>query len=304
MTAAPATAAAPSSRRGPGRPRLAPYLFILPFFIVFGTFGLYALLNSFGLSFTSWRGVRGGEFIGLDNYLNLLGDNSFRRALFNTAGVWLLTVPVLSFGGLALAWMLQSKLVRFRGVFRAVFFLPVLPSLVVVGITFLLLLDPQYGLPNLLLRQLGLAPISLKTDPLVAVPVLSLVVIWRWLGFNMVIQLAGLQALSDEPIESARIDGASEWQVFWRVVVPMSKPVLLFSFINSTIGTFNLFDEAYMLFGTQGGPGEAGLVVGTFIFRDAFEFFRLGYASAAAYAVAVLVFIASVVQLRVARDAS
>ncbi len=284
--------------------KLVPYAFLAPFFVVFGIFGLFAVIASLGLSFTDWQGVQGGTFVGVENYQRALADESFRRAVANTAAVWILTVPILSFGGLALAWSLESKVVRFKSLLRTVFFLPVLPSLVVVGITFLLLLDPQYGLPNIALQRLGISPINLHTDAFAAIPVLSLVVLWRWVGFNMVIQLAGLQSLSHEVLESARIDGASEWQLFWRMVVPMSKPVLVFAFVNSTIGTFNLFDEPYMLFGTQGGPGEAGLVVGTLLFREAFEFFHLGYASAIAYGLAIVVFVFSLLQLRTVRDAT
>ncbi len=302
ITAAPAPAAPRPRRRRPGR--LVPYLFIAPFFTVFAVFALFAILGSLALSFTDWQGVRGGSWVGLENYGRLAQDDSFRRAVFQTAMVWVLTVPILSFGSLALAWVLESKLVPLRSVFRTLYFLPVLPSLVVVGITFLLLLDPQYGLPNIALQQLGLPAINTKTNPAVAIPVLSLVVIWRWLWFNVIIQLAGLQSLPRETLEAARLDRANEWQIFWRIVVPMSKPVLIFAFINSTIGTFNLFDEAYMLFGTQGGPGESGLVVGTLLYRQAFELFNLGYASAIAYAVAVMVFLVSLIQLRWARDAT
>jgi len=285
-------------RRAP----VAPFLFIAPFFVVFALFQLFGILSSFALSFTDWEGVNGGSFIGLDNYERLLSDDSFRRAFLQTAEVWILTVPILSFGSLALAWTLESKLVRFKSLFRTLYFLPVLPSLVVVGITFLLLMDPQYGLPAIALERIGLGIPNIKTDPAVAIPVLALVIIWRWIGFNLVIQIAGLQSLPRETLEAARLDQASEWQLFWRVVVPMSKPVLIFTFVNSTIGTFNLFDEAYMLFGTQGGPSESGLVVGTLLFRESFEFFHLGYASSIAYALAVVVFLASLIQLRLARD--
>lgn len=302
-SATPAATGRTVARSEKVNPKLVPFVFLAPFFIVFGVFGLFAVIASLGLSFTDWQGVQGGTFVGLENYQRALADDSFRRAFANTAAVWILTVPILSFGGLALAWALESKLVRFKSLLRTVFFIPVLPSLVVVGITFLLLLDPQYGLPNIALRKLGISPINLHTEAFAAIPVLSLVVLWRWLGFNMVIQLAGLQSLSHEVLESARLDGASEWQLFWRVVVPMSKPILVFAFVNSTIGTFNLFDEPYMLFGTQGGPGEAGLVVGTLLFREAFEFFELGYASAIAYGLAIVVFVFSLIQLRTVRDA-
>lgn len=281
---------------------LAPYLFIAPFLVLFAVFGLFAILASFGLSFTNWSGIMGGSFVGLDNYARLLKDASFQRAFLHTVALWFLTVPLLSFGGLAMAWFLESRLVRFKQIFRLAFFLPVLPSLVVVGILFLLLLDPQYGLPNLALRSLGIPSLNIKANEAAAVPILALVVIWRWFGYNMTIHLAGLQALSRETLQAARLDGANSWHVFWRVVVPMSKPILLFTSVLSTIGIFNLFDEPYVLYGTQGGPGEAGLTLGTYLYRQAFENFNLGYASAIAYTIAIVVFIVSFIQIRVVRD--
>lgn len=282
--------------------RWTPYLFLSPFLLLFGIFGALAVTVSLVLSFTNWQGVAGGEFVGLDNYAKLVTEPSFRQALAHTVVVWCLTVPVLSFGGLALAWVLQSRLVRMKALLRTLFFLPVLPSLVVTGLVFLLLLDPRYGLPNVALRSLGLDPINLRVDPAVSVPLVAVIVIWRWLGYNMIIHLAGLQAISTDVLQAARVDGAGGWRLFWHVVVPMSKPVLVFTAVLSTIGVFNLFDEPYILFGTQGGPEQAGLMLGPLMFREAFENFDLGYASAIAYALTVMVVVASLVQARMGRD--
>lgn len=286
------------------RVRLAPYLFVAPFFLVFAVFGLFPIIASFLLSLTNWQGVNGGDFIGLANYARLLSDNSFRTAFGHTVLMWLLVVPTLSFGGLVLAWITESRLVRFRRVLRTVFLLPVMPPLIVVAIIFLLLLDPTYGLPNQLLRAVGLGTINIRTSEGVALPVVATMVIWRWLGYNMTIHLAGLQSLPSEVIEAARVDGASAWRLFWRVVVPLSTPVLVFTAVQSTVGVFNIFDEPYVLFGTQGGPGEAGLMTGPLLYREAFQFFHVGYASAIAYALAAVVFIASLVQLRALRHES
>lgn len=282
--------------------RWAPYLFLSPFLLFFGVFGVLAVAISLGLSFTNWRGAVGGEFVGLDNYIKLVTEPSFLQALVHTVVVWCLTVPVLSFGGLALAWALQSRVVRMKTLLRTVFFLPVLPSLVVTGVVFLLLLDPRYGLPNVALRAMGFDPINIRVDAAVSVPLIAVIVIWRWLGYNMVIHLAGLQAMSTDVLQAARVDGAGGWRLFWQVVVPMSKPMLLFTTALSTIGVFNLFDEPYILFGTQGGPEQSGLMLGPLMFREAFENFDLGYASAIAYALTVMVVVASLAQARLARD--
>lgn len=285
-------------------PRVVPYVFVSPFFLLFGVFGLFAIAISLAISFSDWEGLRGGTFNGLDNYTTLVGDPVFRHALLNTILLWLLVVPVLSFASLGLAWTLRWRLVRLRDTLRTVFFLPALPSLVVVGIGFILLLDPMYGLPNMALDALGLGPINLATDSGAAVPVLAVVIVWRYLGYNMVIHLAGLASLPGDLLDAARVDGAGRWQVFRRIVVPMSKRVLVFTAVLSTFGVFNLFDEAYVLFGTQGGPKESGLVLGTLVYREGFVDFNIGYAAAMSYVMTLLVLIAALIQLRFTRDES
>jgi lactose/L-arabinose transport system permease protein len=279
-----------------------PYALISPFFVIFAVFSLYAIGDSLYLSFTSQQGVAGGKFVGFANYVRLFKDDSYHQALINTAYMWLMTVPLLSLGSLAVAWMIQSPLVRFQGFLRGMLFLPVVPSIVVSAITILLLLDPNFGLPNLLLQKIGFPALNIRAQQSAAVPVLALVVIWRWFGYNVVIHAAGLQSLPASVLEAAKIDGAGAWQVFWLVVVPMSRPMIVFTFIASTIGVFNLFDEPYVLFGTGGGPAEAGLLPGPLLFRTGFSEFRLGYASAMAYALAVIIFIASLFQLRLTRE--
>ena len=300
----PRDATAEAPHRAARRPRFdwRPYLLISPFFLVFAVFELYAIANSLYLSFTNQQGIAGGKLIGLANYAHLLRDESYHRALVNTAKMWVLTVPILSLGSLAVAWMIQSPLVRFKSFLRGTLFLPVIPSIVVSAITILLLLDPNFGLPNLALQKLGFPALNIRAQQSAAVPVLALVVIWRWFGYNVVIHASGLQSLSHSVLEAARIDGANAWQIFWRVVVPMSRPMIVFTLISSTIGIFNLFDEPYVMFGTGGGPAEAGLLPGPLLFRTGFVSFRLGYASAMAYALAVIIFIASLLQLRLSRE--
>ena len=293
---------APPRRRRRGRAGATGYLFIAPFFLVFLVFQAFALLAAFALSLTDWKGVQGGQFIGATNYLALLNDRQFLLALGHTALLWVMTVPLLSLGGLGLAYAVNSTLVRWAGALRALLFLPILPSLVVVGSLFLLLLDPTFGLPNRLLGALGIPAISLKTNPAVALPVLAAVTVWRYIGYNMVIHLAALQNLSTAVLESAELDGASSWQRFWHVVVPMSKPMLVFTTVLSTIGVINLFDEPYVLFGSEAGPGQAGLMLGPYMYRQGFEYFNLGYASAITYALAAIAFIFSLLQIRAGRD--
>jgi lactose/L-arabinose transport system permease protein len=302
-TRSPRAARPPRRKPGHGkRNNPVAYLLIAPFIIVFLVFQAFALAASLGLSFTDWHGSSGGSWVGLGNYTALFQDPAFILALWHTALLWVLTVPILSFGGLALAYLLMSSLVRWARTLRTLLFVPTMPSLVVAGTIFLLLLDPSIGLPAKVFTALGLEPINIHTDPGVAIPVLAVIVIWRWLGYNMIIHLAALQNLPHEVIESATLDRATRWQIFWKIVVPMSKPMLLFTTVISTIGIAGLFDEPYVLFGSSGGPSQGGLTLGVFMYREGFQYFNLGYASAITYVIAIIVFIFALIQMRVSSD--
>lgn len=288
--------------RRPGRSNRAAYVFIAPFLIVFAVFQAFALVASLVLSLTNWRGAAGGVWVGLGNYTALFRDPNFLTALWHTGVLWVLTVPILSLGGLALGYLLMSPLVKLSKMFRTLLFVPTMPSLVVAGTLFLLLLDPSVGLPAQLFKAVGLPPIDLRTDPAVAIPVLAVVTLWRFLGYNMVIHLAALQNLPTEIIESATLDRATRWQIFWRIVVPTSRPMLLFTTVVSTIGIAGLFDEPYVLFGSSGGPSQGGLTLGVFMYREGFQYFNLGYASAITYVIAIIVFLFALIQMRASRE--
>ena len=161
---------------------------------------------------------------------------------------------------LVFAVMLNSQRVRFRGFFRTVYFLPVVTSLVITGLIFSFLFSSSFGLVNRLLEPLGIAPINWLADPTWMKPVLILALLWRWTGNDMVIMLAGLQSIPADLYEAARVDGASGPQMFWHITVPLMRPVILFDAIISTIGTFNLFAEPFVLFGPgrRDRPGRAG----------------------------------------------
>lgn len=280
------------------RDRLAAYAFISPFVIAFGVFGLFAGAASFALSFTDWQGVAEGNFIGIANYMAMLGDTSLLRALFNTVLVALVVVPLLTFGSLALAWVIESRIIRFKPVIRTMFLLPVLPSLVVVAFIFLWMMDPDYGLIGDMFSAVGLTPVNIRVDSAAALPLISTTIIWRSFGFALVIQLAGLQAFPSQVREAAIVDGAGRWSYFWQVLVPMQRQVLVFVSVLTTIGVFNAFEEPYVLFGPNGGRAESGLMLGTYLFRTGFVDFDIGYTSAIAYLMVVIMVVLALVQLR------
>lgn len=279
--------------------RAAPYVFISPFYLVFLAFGLLPIIYSLAVSLYDWRGVTPGDYVGLANYRVLFHDPAFFKALRNTLYVWIGSVPPMIFLALVFAVLLNSPRVRFRGFFRTIYFLPVVTSLVITGLIFNFLFSTTFGLVNRLLEPMGIGPINWLSDPSWMKLTLILALLWRWTGNDMVIMLAGLQSISPDFYEAARVDGASGFQTFWHITVPLMRPVILFDAIISTIGTFNLFAEPYVLFGgPNGGIGQAGLVTGTLLYQNAFVYFKFGYGAALAWVLAVIIFVLSMIQLK------
>ena len=274
------------------KPRYAPYFFIAPFFLLFGVFMVYPLLDSIRLSTYNVRGMQHQTFVGFENIERLLADPLFWTALWNTAyfalGSLLLQLPV----ALGLALLLSNARLKGRNLFRLSFFSPVLISGVFIAVIFYLLYDRRYGLVN---KVLGFE-IPWLQDPALVMPALVLAGVWRWAGFNMVYFLAGLQSIRRELYEAAAVDGAGTWQTFIHVTIPALRPVIAFVVITSMIGSFQLFDLPYVL--TEGGPGNASMTMVMYLYKHGFEFINLGYAATIGWALAVIIGIISIIQVR------
>ncbi|MFI8106072.1 carbohydrate ABC transporter permease [Streptomyces sp. NPDC086023] len=300
LTAARATttpaAGAGAGRRPRRRGRAAPYLFLLPALLLFAVFRLYPIGRSFVLSL--YRSTGGTEqFAGAANYTRLLHDPLFWTALENTALILAVQVPVMLALATGLAVALDSRLLRARALFRLGFFLPMVTGLVAYGIVFSVLLNQEYGLVNWLLGLVGGGPVPWLTDPLWARVSLGLALTWHYTGYNAVILLARLQTVPAELYDAAAVDGAGPWAAFRHVTLPGLRPALLLTAVLSTIGTLQLFDEPYVL--TGGGPDNATLTIGVYLYQNAFKFFDFGYASAIAYALTVLIGLLGLIQFRV-----
>lgn len=283
------------------RRRLAPYLFISPFFIGYAIFFLYPVLWALYLSFFQQVGI-GSEpkFVGLQNYANLLSDDTFRTALVNTsyyaAGSIFLIVPL----ALLLAVVLFMRSLRGREFFRLFFFSPNITSGVVVGIIFTLVFSADYGLiNNYILKPLGMPAVRWLQDPQWIMPAIIILGIWRFTGINALYFMAGLQNVSEEVREAAMIDGATRWQVFRYVTLPLLRPVMVFVLTFAIIGSYNLFAEPSILVGAQGGPNNAGLFMTMYLYLTGFRFMKFGYASAIGYALALIILVLTLIQLRV-----
>jgi lactose/L-arabinose transport system permease protein len=273
-----------------------PYLFISPFYILFLIFGVYPILFSLYLSFTEWKGLGPIKFVGLRNFELLLKDKIFWQSMTNGVILFFMYVPIMTFLALVLAMILNSKRVRGFRFFRTLLFIPYIMNIVAAGFTFRLLLNQKYGLVNALLGIFNIAPVPWLESVWGGRVSLCLLVIWAWLGYNMVIMLAGLQTIPGELTEAALIDGASSTQAFFYVTIPLMRPVILFSVVLSTMGSFNLFSEIYNL--TGGGPINATLTPVIVIFDQAFGNFRLGYASAMSYLYFLILFVLTLLQFR------
>lgn len=272
------------------------YIFISPFFILYAIFGLYPLLLSLYLSIAEWKGVGPIKLVGLNNFARLLEDKVFWQSMINGITLFFLYVPVMLFLALVLAVILNSKRIRGFQFFRTLIFLPFITNMAAAGFAFRILLTKNNGLINIVLGQLHLPPVPWLEEMWMARVSLALLIIWAWLGYNMVIMLAGLQTIPKDLTEAALVDGASNTQAFFNITIPLMRPVILFCAVTSTIGSFGLFAEVASL--TGGGPANATITPMIRIFNVAFRSLQLGYASAMAYTFFAIIFILTLLQMR------
>lgn len=224
------------------------YAYVAPFYILFAIFGLFPIVAGFGLSFFRWDGIGPMHFNGVTNYINLFKDSLFWKALSNTLLIGILAhIPIL-LGGLALAYILNSKLVEGENIFKTIYFMPMVTSSVAISIIFQNLFGNNYGIINWFLSLFGQKAINwLGGDGSLIKVAVIVMFAWKWVGWNMVIYLAGMQGISGDIYEAAKIDGASDTRVMFSIVIPLLKPIIVFTIVQSSIGMFNLFTEPFIL---------------------------------------------------------
>jgi ABC-type sugar transport system permease subunit len=276
--------------------KLAPYVFIAPFFILFVSFSLYPILYSFWLSFFKGFGFDKKSFFGLGNYIHLFQDPRYLTAVANTTVYALGCLLILSPLALLVALAINSAFVRWKTLFKMGFFFPVITSSVVIAVIFARVFDKQFGLLNALLNWFHIAPVDWLANKYVVMPSFILIGIWTHLGIFTLFWLAGLNGINKESYEAAAIDGAGSWQTFWRITLPLLRPITLFIVIQAIIGAYNLFAEPMLL--TNGGPSDASLTVTLYMYFQGFENFNVGYASAIAYSMTALLLVLSVLNIK------
>jgi multiple sugar transport system permease protein len=276
---------------------LVGYLFILPALIGFGVFYLYPAVRGLQISFTDWNLLSTPRAVGLANYDAVIHDPKFWSALLITVKYVLWNIPVQTLLAVALA-VAMDRLVRSMFI-KGLLIIPYLLSNVLVGLIFLWMLDPLLGIVNQWLDATPIGKQPFFGSEVQAIPTIALVNIWKHVGFNALLFYAGLQAIPRSIYEAASIDGASESRMFWRITLPLLRPVTVFVLVTSIIGSFQIFDTVAVT--TQGGPVDATKVLVFYIYQNAFAFFKMGYATAMSMVLFALLVVFTLLQLRLLR---
>lgn len=279
------------------------YLFLAPGLLLFSVFTVFALLFAFYLTFHEWSMIEPDKpFVGLDNYKRLAEDERFRRAVINTAYFTGGSVPFTMMIGLGIALLLNQP-IHGRGLFRTLYFLPVVTPFVVVAIVWRWLYNGDFGLFNYYLLKTHLIdePLLWLSDQNLAMPAVILMSIWAGVGFSMVIYLAGLQAVPEELYDAAKVDGAGAFARLRYVTIPMLRPTTLFLLVMGVIGSFQIFTQIFVM--TNGGPVDRTTTMVFYIYEAAFKFYEMGYASTLAYLLFLMLLGLTALQLRLYRRA-
>lgn len=263
-----------------------PYLFLAPALATLLIFFFLPIAAAFLMSTTDFDiyalgNLNRARFVFLENYRQAINDPLFWKALFNTVYFVTVGVPLTIMVSLAAAIALNSQLLRFKKIFRLAFFMPVVTTLVAVAVVWRYFYHPRYGVMNYLLSLAGIPPVDWLGDPNWALPALILLAVWKNFGYNMMIFLAGLQAIPDSLYEAARIDGANRWQQHLHVTIPQLAPTTFFVVIITVIGYFQFFAEPYVM--TQGGPLNATLSIVLYLYQQGFRWWQMGYSTAIAF---------------------
>lgn len=276
-------------------------LFIIPSIILITAFVFYPMGQAFITSLQSGMG-NNLNFVGIDNYKRLLTDTTFKKALFNTVLYLIIQVPIMTILALIISALLNDKKLKARSFFRTSIFLPCVTSLVAYSIIFKSLFATD-GFVNAFLMKINLIsePITWITHPIWARVLIILAITWRWTGYNMVFYLAGMQSIDDSIYEAAEIDGANGFTKFRTITLPLLKPIILFTTINSTIGTLQLFDETVNI--TNGGPANSTITISQYIYNLLFKYSpNFGYAAAISYVIVLIIVVLSFIQLKAGGD--
>lgn len=272
-----------------------PYLMVSPYLLHLLVFSAFPVVFSIVLTFFNWNIISPMEWNGLGNWKHVLSDRLFWKSIFNTLKFLSVHIPLQIIIALALAEVLNQK-IRLRSFFRAAFFMPVVISGVVVTIMWQQLLGYENGIINQLLINVGLGKVGWLTDPDVAIISIALMATWKNVGLYVILFLVGLQTVPKQYYEAADLEGASHWQKFTRITIPMINPTIFMVMVLSTLGGFSLFIEPYIM--TGGGPMNSTLSAVLYIYKEAFEYYHMGYSATLGLFFALMIVLVVIIQKR------
>lgn len=273
-------------------------ILLFPNLLIFLIFTVFPVVATLGISFTSWDLLGSMEWIGIKNYVELFQDETFLKVTGNTFYFTAVSVPLCLIISFLMAVLLDSK-IKFLKLWRAIYFLPVISSMVVVAIVWNWLYNPQFGLVNYFLSLIGIEGPAWLSDTTWAMPAVIITNIWKNMGYNMMLFLAGLQSISNNYYEAAELDGANFWQKTRYITLPMISFTTLFVVITSVIGSFQVFDLVMMM--TDGGPARSTSVMVHYLYQNAFSYFKMGYACAQAVVLTLIVLVLTLLQFKFVR---
>ena len=277
------------------------YFYITPFFIVFLIFSLFPILYSFVLSFCDMDVLSGRfTFVGMRNYQRLFESGYFFKSIGNTLLIWIMSIiPQLSIA-FVLALILSNKWFRGRFLLRNIYYFPNLVTPVTIRLLFGAMFSYPGGAVNNIITMLGLEAVDFQNNQMLARMVIAIAICWKNFGFNIIYFTAGINSISDDVLEAAEVDGASNWQKITRITLPLMRPILIYVLVTSVIGGLQMFDESHLVF--KSVPGDATVTMVKYLYDSAFERFQFGYAAAVAYGIFVIIIIASVFSLLVTKE--
>lgn len=283
--------------------RRSGYLYTSPFFVIFAVFGMFPIVYTFWVGFHKWDPFSEPKWVGLDNFVQLVADDRLWLAIRNTFSIWLLSSVPQILIALWVAWILNHSRIKGSTFWRSVVLVPNITSVVAVAVVFGQLFGRDYGMVNWLLTILGFSPIDWVNGTLASHILISIMVIWRWTGYNALIYLAAMQSVPEELYEAAELDGASKFRQFIEITIPQIRPTLIFTIIVSTIGGLQIFAEPLILDGQgySGGVNRQFSTVTLFMFEQGFSRFEYGYASAIAIVLTLIVVSFSIVNYLIVR---
>jgi multiple sugar transport system permease protein len=285
----------------------AGWLFVAPALALIVVFFVLPVLAGFALAATDFDIYAIGDpgtvrFVGIANFAALLNDPVFWKALVNTFYFVLVGGPLSVATSLAAALLVNARVARFKGLFRTVYFAPVVTTLVAVAVVFRYLYHPRFGLANQILELVGLGPVNWLGDPHWAMPAIIVMSVWKNFGYNMIIFVAALQSIPVSLYDAARVDGAGVWQQFRHITLPALRPMLLFVGVITMIGAFQIFTEPYVMTGGTGGPLNATLSLVMYMYKQGFRWWNMGFGAAVALVLFLIILAGTLLQLRLRRE--